>query len=120
MEHMILVGVGGACGAMLRFELSKLHPVRNIPFGTALVNILGSFLFACVVFSRSPGDIYYLIDVGLFGGFTTFSTFSFETFRMFEEQDYQTMFLNIGINLIGSLIGVGLSYFLVSAFITGA
>ncbi len=116
---MILVGIGGAIGAMLRFEISKLRPVRNIPVGTALVNIIGSFLFGCVVFSRSPGDIYYLVDVGILGGFTTFSTFSFETFRMFEEEDYRTMGLNILINLIGSLIGVLFSFILITRLITG-
>jgi len=119
MEHLILVGIGGAVGAMLRFELSKLRPVRSIPLGTALVNIIGSSLFGCVVFSRSPGDIFYLVDVGILGGFTTFSTFSFETFRMFEEQDYQTMVVNISINLIGSLIGVLLSFILVTLILTG-
>lgn len=119
MEHLILVGIGGAFGSMLRFELSKLRPVRSIPLGTALVNIIGSLLFSFVLFSRSPGDIYYLIDVGLLGGFTTFSTFTFETFRLFEEQDYSTMALNIGINLIGGLTGVGISYLLVFTILAG-
>lgn len=119
MEPLILVGIGGAIGSMLRFEISKLQPIRNIPLGTAVVNIFGSFLFGCVVFSRSPGDIYYLVDVGILGGFTTFSTFTFETFRMFEEKDNRTMILNIGINLIGSLIGVVISYMLISIFIAG-
>lgn len=119
MEHVILVGIGGAVGSMLRFELSKIRPFRNIPLGTAVVNILGSFLFGCVFFSRSPGDIYYLLDVGMFGGFTTFSTFSFETFRMIEDHEFRTMMLNIGINLIGSLAGVGISYFFISLFFRG-
>ena len=118
MEHLILVGIGGAVGAMLRFDLQNPSG-RSIPLGTALVNIIGSSLFGCVVFSRSPGDIFYLVDVGILGGFTTFSTFSFETFRMFEEQDYQTMVVNISINLIGSLIGVLLSFILVTMILTG-
>lgn len=119
MEPLILVGLGGMVGSMLRFELSKLKPVRSIPLGTALVNSIGSFCFAWVVFSHSPGDLYYLIDIGLLGGFTTFSTFTFETFRMLEEHDFRSMFLNIGINLGGSLGGVLLSFLLVTILSTG-
>ena len=100
MDHLILVGLGGAAGSLCRFEISRIAPVRGIPLGTATVNILGSFLFSLVAFSRSPGDFYYLLDVGVLGGFTTFSTFSFETFRMFEEQNYLAMTANILINLV--------------------
>jgi len=110
MEHLILVGVGGAIGSVLRFELSRLPPVRDIPLGTATVNILGSFIFSLVFFSRSPGDVYYLVDVGILGGFTTFSTFTFETFRMLEEGAHRTMFLNLLLHLGGSLLGVLLAY----------
>jgi len=113
VEHLILVGLGGAFGSIIRIELSKLRPVRSIPLGTALVNIIGTFCFSWVVFSRSPGDIYYLIDVGLLGGFTTFSTFSFETFRMLEDHDVYTMVLNIGVNVGGRLGGICLSNLLV-------
>ncbi|MFH0967011.1 MAG: CrcB family protein [Methanobacteriota archaeon] len=119
MEHLILVGLGGALGSVIRFELSKLPPVRDIPSGTAVVNILGSFLFSLVFFSQSPGDAYYLIDMGILGGFTTFSTFTFETFRMLEEREYQTMFTNLLIHLIGSLGGVSLAYFIISQSMAG-
>lgn len=119
MDHMILVGLGGAIGAVLRFELSRIPPVRDIPAGTAMVNILGSFLFSLVFFSRSPGEAYYLIDVGILGGFTTFSTFTFETFRMLEEHAYRTMMINLVIHLMGSLIGVGLAYFIVVQSMAG-
>jgi CrcB protein len=119
MEHLILVGLGGALGSVLRFELSRLRPVRDIPVGTAVVNILGSFIFSLVFFSRSPGDAYYLIDVGILGGFTTFSTFSFETFRMLEEQNYLTMLTNMLINLMGGLGGVGLAYVIIFHCLVG-
>lgn len=106
MEPFILVGIGGAIGSILRFELSKLQPARGLPVGTALVNILGSFFFSLVVFFALPGDLYYLIGIGLLGGFTTFSTFCFETFRMLEDHDYHTVITNTLINVAGSLAGV--------------
>ena len=113
MEPVILVGVGGAIGSILRFELSKLQPVQGIPVGTALVNILGSFAFSLVVFAAVPGDLYSLIGIGALGGFTTFSTFSFESFRMLEDHDYHTMITNIVINVAGSLAGVCAGYLIV-------
>lgn len=106
MDPWVLVGIGGAAGSVLRYECSKLQPVRGLPAGTLLVNILGSFLFGLVVFSRQPADLLYLIGIGGMGGFTTFSTFSYETFRMLEDQDYYAMISNILINGAGSILGV--------------
>ena len=113
MEPVILVGIGGAIGSIFRFELSKLQPVQGLPLGTALVNIIGSFAFSLVVFAALPGDISLLIGIGALGGFTTFSTFCFETFRMLEDHDYHTMITNMLINVAGSLAGVYAGYLLV-------
>lgn len=117
MEPVILVGMGGALGSILRFELSKLQPARGLPTGTALVNILGSFGFSLVVFAALPGDLYALVGIGALGGFTTFSTFSFETFRMLEDHDYHTMMSNLFINVAGSLAGVYAGYLLAPLFV---
>lgn len=113
MEPALLVGIGGAIGSILRFELSKLQPVRGIPVGTALVNILGSFAFSLVVFAPLATDLYSLIGIGALGGFTTFSTFCFETFRVLEDHDYHTVITNILINTGGSLAGVFGGYLLI-------
>ena len=91
METYLLVGIGGAAGALLRFSFSRLQPWRGIPAGTLLVNLIGSFAFSLLVFSREPEEIYYLVGIGALGGFTTFSTFSYESFRMLEDHDYRTL-----------------------------
>ena len=116
MEPVVLVGLGGAIGSICRFELSKLQPLHGLPVGTALVNILGSFAFSLVVFAGLSEDLYLLIGIGALGGFTTFSTFSFETFRMLEDHDYHTMITNILINVAGSLAGVGVGYLIIAGF----
>jgi len=113
MEPFMLVGFGGAIGSIFRYELAKLQPVLGIPAGTALVNILGSFLFSLVVFGTRSQDLYLFIGVGALGGFTTFSTFSFETFRMLEDQDYHAVITNTLINVAGSLAGVAAGYLLI-------
>lgn len=117
MEPVLLVGIGGALGSVLRFELSKLQPVRGIPAGTALVNILGSFAFALLVFAHEPGDVLLFTGIGALGGFTTFSTFGFETFRMLEGHDYHAVITNTLINIAGSLAGVCGGYLLVLWFL---
>ena len=114
MEPALLVGIGGAAGSLLRFELSKIRRCRGIPLGTLAVNVIGSFAFSLVVFTHAPDDIMYLVGVGGLGGFTTFSTFSYETFRMMENHDYYTMGLNILMNVAGCIIGVFLGYCMVT------
>ena len=114
MEPALLVGIGGAVGSLLRFELSKIRQYRGIPLGTLLVNVSGSFAFSLVVFTNAPTDVLYLVGIGGLGGFTTFSTFSYETFRLMENHDYYTMGLNILMNVVGSLIGVLLGYLMVT------
>jgi len=114
MEPVILVGVGGAVGSVLRFEISKVQPRFGIPTGTLLVNVIGSFLFSLIAFSHAPDDIYYLAGVGGLGGVTTFSTFSYETFRMMENHDYYTMGVNILLSMGGSLAGVLIGYLMIT------
>ncbi len=117
MENVLLVGLGGAIGASLRYILSGLSPIRGIPAGTALVNISGSIIFAFVAFSPSPGSAYFLIDAGILSGYTTFSTFSFEVFRMLEDHDYLHMAGTILINLVGSIGGAFLGYILITRLV---
>jgi CrcB protein len=106
MDPVLLVGCGGAVGSVLRYRFSKLQPVRGIPAGTLLVNVLGSGIFGFIVFSSQPPGILYFAGIGGMGGFTTFSTFSYETFRMLEDQDYYAMVANIISNGAGCILGV--------------
>lgn len=114
MDPVILVGIGGAIGSVLRFELSKMPGFRGIPLGTLVVNVIGSCAFAVLVFSRASGDLIAFFGTGCLGGFTTFSTFSYETFRMMENHDYYTIGANILLNAAGSILGVLLGFMLVS------
>jgi fluoride exporter len=117
MDPWLLVGFGGAAGSMLRYACSKLQPIRGIPVGTLLVNVLGSFVFGLIIFSHPPVDIVYFAGIGGMGGFTTFSTFSYETFRMLEDQDYYAMISNILSNGAGSIFGVIVALWTCTMFI---
>ncbi|HVP97460.1 CrcB family protein [Methanoregula sp.] len=114
MDPVILVGIGGAVGSVLRFILSRIQPLRGIPAGTLLVNITGSFALSLLVFGRVGGDLYNLVGTGGLGGFTTFSTFSYETFRMLEDHDYRTFATYTAISIGGGLLAVAAGYLLCS------
>jgi len=114
MEPVVLVGMGGAIGSILRFEVSKITPYRGVPIGTLVVNVIGSFAFSLIIFSHAPEDILNFFGVGGLGGFTTFSTFSYETFRMLENHDYNAMSTNILLSVAGSLLGVFLGFYIIN------
>jgi fluoride exporter len=83
----VMVGVGGCLGSILRFWLGSYIGSRmgtRFPYGTFVINITGSFLIGLVyafVTARtqwSP-NWRYLIPIGFIGGYTTFSSFEYET-----------------------------------------
>jgi CrcB protein len=91
MDALILVMLGGAVGAGLRFGLSVWALQRfgaDFPWGTLSVNLIGSLLMgllAGAVAREAAGmPVHWLAGVGLLGGFTTFSAFSLETAAMIE------------------------------------
>jgi fluoride exporter len=88
------VAVGGAFGSMLRYFVQTLFKgflTSNFPVGTFVVNILGGFLLgvwiAIIVYflpTRSR-ELHLLVAVGGLGGFTTFSTFTMESYLLLEK-----------------------------------
>lgn len=84
MEPAFLVGTGGAIGAALRYLVSAALPSDPFPVATLTVNVLGSFALAALVFAGTAGDLSLLFGVGLCGSFTTYSSFSVETVRLWE------------------------------------
>jgi CrcB protein len=120
MHQIILVGVGGFLGAVLRYLISGY--VQNLtqsvafPYGTLAVNISGCFLigiFAHLVESQGgmTAEMRLLLMVGLLGSFTTYSTFSSETMNLLQDQRLFLGLINIGTHII-----IGLSAVLLGRF----
>lgn len=107
MNEVLAIAAGGAVGSVLRFWLSTwVHSFagRAFPYGTLTVNVLGclamGFLF--VLFLDRLADNTVLragVLIGVLGGFTTFSSFSIETFNLIE----QGAVLKAALNMAGSL-----------------
>lgn len=109
--ELILIGTGGFIGASLRYTVSSRVPkIRNIPAGTLAVNFLGSIVLALLTFSSEPESIIYMVNIGILGSFTTFSTFAYETFRLLEDGKNVSFFLNIFLNVMLCLLGVSIAY----------
>ena len=78
--------------------------------GTLTVNVVGSFALSVIAFMNPGNEAYAFLGTGVLGGFTTFSTFGFETFRMLEDKDYDTALANVALNLVGGLLAIYAGY----------
>lgn len=120
MLQYLWIGLGGFFGANARYLLQRWAAARwgaDFPYGTMLANASGSFLiafFLTLATGRLPlaPELRLLLAVGFLGGFTTFSSFSYETFRLVEQSGWAAAGLNLSGNLALGLVGVALGVFL--------
>ena len=111
VERYLLVAAGGAVGAVLRYAISGFVAQRlgvSFPWGTALVNFSGSFLLGVLGVLTSerlalPPQAVTLLGIGVLGGYTTFSTWQYETFRLLENGSWAYGVLNL---LGGAALGL--------------
>lgn len=110
MSTALAVMAGGALGSLLRHLIAAWVAVRfgeTFPWGTLLVNVFGSFgigIFAGLTTDGgmilAPPVLRTFVMVGIFGGFTTFSSFSLQTLSLVQDGE----FLAAGGNILSSLI----------------
>ena len=114
MMEFALVGVGGILGAWSRHILGERIETRMLD--TLAVNVLGSFLFGALLALPENDPLFLLFAIGFCGAFTTFSTFAFETVRLFETGERRLAGFNAAVHLVGALLGLAVSIGLVSVF----
>ena len=97
------IGLAGGVGALTRFVVDGVVATRAVsefPLGTFVVNLSGAFTLGVVAGAALGDDAYRLLATGLLGGYTTFSTWMFESQRLGEDGE-----LRLGVvNLVGSLV----------------
>ena len=125
MTRFVLICCGGAVGTGARYLLGSLA-VRwlgpDFPYGTLLINVLGSFLIGVVQHVALttmwiPETLRLVLAVGVMGGFTTYSSFSYETIRLIETGSWPAatlyVVLTTALCLAGCLAGLALAGLLV-------
>jgi CrcB protein len=116
MKSILMVGLGGGMGSILRFAIQKImqpHSLAAFPTGTFLINIAGCFFIGLFwgMFARSVNwneEMKLLLMTGLCGGFTTFSAFTLESIGLLKENKAGLFLLYAGGSV---LLGLLATYF---------
>ena len=114
MLKYVLVGVGGCLGSILRFWVGSYIGSRmgtRFPYGTLVINITGSFLIGLVfalLTTRThwSSNWRYLIPIGFIGGYTTFSSFEYETLRTIQDGQIGLGFLYVALSVVVGFVAV--------------
>ncbi|PKV76680.1 CrcB protein [Nocardia fluminea] len=98
---VLWVALAGSAGAVARFVLDGVIRSRcssEFPWATVVINATGSLLLGVlaglVLFRGSPGSVQAIVGIGFCGGYTTFSTASFEAVRLIQRQRYRAAAAN--------------------------
>lgn len=124
MRTVLLVAVGGALGSVSRYAMSAWvhrHTGLAFPYGTFAVNVLGCLVFGVIAslanerLAIGPAGRAFLL-IGILGGFTTFSSFGFETFQLLRDDQVGLAVLNVGGQVVFGLAAMWAGYSLPRLF----
>lgn len=111
----VAVAIAGALGAVVRYRIGLAVGVRALPWTTLGINVSGCFLLAAVL--AGPAQARWgpattaAVAVGLLGGYTTFSTFGFETFTLLRTQRIGDAALYAAASVVGGVMATAAGYF---------
>ncbi|HET7144078.1 MAG TPA: fluoride efflux transporter CrcB [Anaerolineales bacterium] len=117
MTNILLVGLGGFIGSVLRYLASGYvqQSTKSIdfPYGTLAVNVIGCFLIGFLAQLAEGRGVFTsesrsFVFVGILGGFTTFSAFGNETLNLARDSQMMNALANVGANVILGLFAVWL------------
>lgn len=111
MARLFWICLGGAAGSGLRYLLSgwvMRQTGPGFPYGTLAVNVLGSFLLGAIMeaalVSTFPETLRLALTTGVMGGFTTYSTFNYETLESFRVGGWGMGIVNVSVTVLACLV----------------
>jgi CrcB protein len=111
MARFLMICLGGAVGTGARylFSTAMARAFGNFPFGTLGVNVLGSFLASVVMVqalerSALSPDLRLVLVTGVLGGFTTYSSFNYETLHLAQSGAAGLAMVNVAVTLVTCLL----------------
>jgi CrcB protein len=121
VKSIMIVGLGGFIGTVARFLISRYFQVNItsvFPWSTFIVNIVGCLLIGIIYGISEKGDflspeIRLFLTVGICGGFTTFSTFSNDSFMLIREQEWFRFALYTSLSIFIGLMAVYVGRFII-------
>lgn len=122
IKTLLAVFIGGGIGSLLRYGIGLAMQGQNFPWGTMTANavsciMLGMFVGLFDASADLDSRIKLFLVTGLCGGFSTFSTFSYESFKLWNGGEHLAFFANIGGSVLVCLICIFLGIKLISLFI---
>jgi CrcB protein len=105
LTNLLLAALGGAFGSALRVIVTILIPPGVLPWGTIVINIVGSFLIGWLMGQLggvTPDNArwHMLLVAGVCGGFTTFSAFSWQTLDLFQKHQSGAALANVLLSVV--------------------
>ena len=122
---MLVIALGAAVGANMRYGISLWAAARfgTFPYGTLLINTLGSFLIGLVLASHAQRPlaepVRLLLVTGLLGGFTTFSSFSYEAYTLLVQGNYLLACAYCAGSVLLGVVGIVVAFALVARLSSG-
>ncbi len=113
MYTLLLVGIGGFIGAILRYVLGGWiqNSFVNFPIGTLVINTTGSFFLGLIMYLSEYRGFFddktrIFLTIGILGAFTTLSTFGYESFRLLDDSKLFLMAINVVATVLFSMLAI--------------